>query len=256
MPNFVDDIKLNNVLVMRKGAITTFAGGSQQKICIGENAGGNTDTGEIVIGYGAGSKLVNTSGDDKGRFNVVIGTRALMEATESDHCTIVGYQAGRFITTGKYITAIGEDALFNATTGIQNTAVGCRAQQNASTGSNNTSIGALSLYAEGKTMSGDYNTGVGAYAGTSLETGDNNTFVGYFANVSDGAVSNSTAIGANSQVYTNNQIRLGSTGVTLVDTYGDIKCLTANRGLILKSANGTNYKITVTDAGAVNVAAA
>jgi len=47
----------------------------------------------------------------------------------------------------------------------------------------------------------------------------------------------------------------GSTGQATISSGGDLSILTANKGLILKSANGTQYRVTVSNAGALVVTA-
>ena len=47
----------------------------------------------------------------------------------------------------------------------------------------------------------------------------------------------------------------GSTGQATISSGGDLSILTADKGLILKSANGTQYRVTVSNAGALVVTA-
>ena len=47
-----------------------------------------------------------------------------------------------------------------------------------------------------------------------------------------------------------------STGGPQWDTSGNLELTTASTGVILKSPNGTRYKVTVTNAGSLSVAAA
>ena len=65
---------------------------------------------------------------------------------------------------------------------------------------------------------GSNNTGVGSSSGGNVTTGSNNTFVGYLAgtDAAHGALTNATAVGANSLVTQNNSLVLGGIGANAV----------------------------------------
>lgn len=206
----------------------------------------------LQVAYDDGTTL------DSGRYNTAIGYGALKNNTIGNHNTAVGYGASQGITTGTGNTSIGEDSLLQETTGTGNTALGHRSMQISNGATNNTAVGISAMYFDATSnVTGSENTAVGHYAGSRTSGDTDCTFVGHFANKDNKAnsYSNSTAIGANAIVSKSNQIMLGSSSVTEIDTYGDIACLTNGKGLILQSPNGTKYKLTVSDVGALTVTA-
>jgi hypothetical protein len=144
--------------------------------------------------------------------------------------------------------------------GLQNTFVGVQAGQSTSTGASNTLIGmqaGQSTTANGNTMVGTQagkntgnassNTFIGLFSGISNTTGSDNTEVGEQTNVGSPNLTNATAIGANAVVNASNEIQLGFTDVTLVNTSGAYNTATgyqvsgaAASGNYLRG-NGTNF---------------
>lgn len=124
-----------------------------------------------------------------------------------------GLSAGNLTSTGAGgNTGLGAAVLPNLTTGIANTGVGQGAIQSATTGSFNSGIGADSLV---YTISGNGNTALGYFSGLAIGggggvvAGSSNTFVGYNAGTNTSGIVNGIAIGANSQVNTNNTAVIG-----------------------------------------------
>lgn len=212
-----------------------------------------------AVGYGALKNNTTDGSQDAGLYNTAIGYAALMSNTVGNHNTAVGWQAGRTNTTGTGLTAVGEDSLLSNTTGIDNTMVGIRSGQNITTGSENTALGAASLYSANPSaavVTGANNTAIGAQAGSRTVADTNCTYLGFFANKDTYAnsYSNSTAIGSNAVISKSNQVVLGNTSVTEVDTYGDFQCLTNGKGLILSSPDGTRYRLTISNSGVLTTA--
>lgn len=94
---------------------------------------------------------------------------------------------------------------------------------------------------------GDRNTGIGNFSGESTLVGEllgsDDTFLGYGCTFSDVNISNATAVGANITLSQSNSVVLGDTNVTDVFAGGN------GAGLNLKSPNGTNFRISVDNAG-------
>lgn len=133
-----------------------------------------------------------------GASNTSFGVNALNPAGTGGFNTAVGSTSLLNITNGARNVAIGSVSLNANTEGNENTAVGVDALSFNETGNNNTAVGRRAMG----------NTGA-------LTTGSNNTALGYFA-YSTGNFSNSTALGANTVITANNQIRFGNTAVTSI----------------------------------------
>jgi hypothetical protein len=151
--------------------------------------------------------------------NVAVGTDALRTQSFSN--------GGTVISSGN--TAVGYQALyFNQPTtslnGIQNTAVGFNALQNNSTGYNNAAFGFTALI---------YNT-----------TGSNNTAIGYGAFSAFGTYNNSTALGSNTQITTDNEIRLGDDNITTLVCKGAYAATNANGPNVYVDNNGQIFRST------------
>lgn len=97
-------------------------------------------------------------------------------------------------------TTFGNNALFNNTTGNNNTTLGYHALISNTEGNNNTAVGS--------------NSGAGA------ESSNSSTFIGYNAGQSESTpLDNATAIGSESRVTDNNQIRLGNSLINSIGGY-------------------------------------
>ncbi len=179
-------------------------------------------------------------------FNSAFGYVALKQNTSGANNTAAGNQALQFNTTGSGNSAIGSLALtanlagsantaggYNAlgsnlasqntafgnvalsanTSGANNTATGYQALQLNTAGSGNAAFGSGTLL----NNNGTNNVALGFSALATNATGNNNTAIGALSNVASGALTNATAIGANSSVTTSNTIQLGDAAVTTVN---------------------------------------
>ena len=181
-------------------------GGSNTAIGSYALAENTTSISNTAIGYGALN--YNTTGSE----NTANGYGALAYNKTAGYNTANGAYTLFNNKTGEYNTAIGYLALYSDTTGSNNTASGHRALYSNRTGSYNTASGGYALYAN---TTGSYNTAIGRNALHSNTTGSNNTALGYYAEVT-GNVTNATAIGYWSTANSNNQVRIGNTGVTSI----------------------------------------
>jgi len=238
---------------------TSFIEGEQQfNTAIGLEAlsiGGDTKY-ATAIGYQAMKNNKPDGTPDAGLYNTAVGYQALTANVIGDHNTAVGFCALRD-NEASYNTACGEDSLLFNTSGDSNVAIGTYSLKNNTSGRGNSAIGVNALQ---NNTTGYWNVGIGENTGAQTYSGVGNcdidyrmTFVGAMASVdkSSGATQfqNSTAIGASAKVNKSNMVRLGSTSVTVVETYGDYESLTAGKGFICQSPNGTRYKISVSDMG-------
>ena len=224
--NFIgttDDIPFNiRVNNQKAGRIETI----NQNTFFGYQAG-NVNTGIVNTATGTLAMFSNTTGSGNtangantlysnitGSSNTANGMDALKNNTDGTTNTAVGRAALQLNTIGNYNTANGSSALQLNTIGNDNTANGQGALVNNSTGSGNTATGRSAL--SGNSV-GSSNTAVG-YQALRLNTGgSNNTALGTNADVSVGTLFNATAIGAFAVVNATNKIRLGSTGVTVIE---------------------------------------
>ena len=194
-------------------------------IANGHQALYNNTTGSYNIAIGGSALYRNTIGSQNtanghnalyynttGSYNTANGYQALASNTIGGNNTAHGYQALYSNTTGFSNTAIGRSALHANTTGLSNTAIGYTSLFNNTTGNNNTATGRDAL---GYNTTGSSNTAHGYNALYSNTTGSNNTALGYQA-YRTGNFSNSTALGANTVITGNNQIRLGNNAVTSI----------------------------------------
>ena len=201
----------------------------------------------LFIGSGSGNFTMGGTGD-QGGYNVGIGKGTL--------------QAN---TIGNYNTANGMYSLYLNTTGSSNTANGFSSLRSNTTGNNNTANGYFSLYSN---TTGSNNTANGYNAGRSITTGGNNSFfgvdAGYHASQKVDAT-NSMALGYGAYTTASNQIVLGNGSITQIlcgqssqaeVVVGKLETTVAGEGIIVKSPDGTRYKITVANGGTITVAAA
>ena len=140
---------------------------------------------------------------------------------------LVGYGAGKRLTTGQANVAISNDALASLTTGNWNTALGTQSLQSNTTGYGNSGNGVYSLQAnvDGdyniangyqslfSNTSGQYNTGLGAFSLKSQISANQNTGLGYGTWFNQVSGSNNVAIGFNAGRY----ISGGATAATIAN---------------------------------------
>lgn len=170
--------------------------------------------------FGAGALAVNDGGLDNtaigqgtlstnanGNNNTAVGQGALNANTGHSN-TAVGQAALNVNSSANNNTAVGKSAMVANTLGTNNTGIGHNALTGNTTGNANTTVGQNSLSAN---LSGHNNTAIG-FEALKNTTSDGNVGVGHLAGV-DALVSNSIAVGINSNVSSNNSIAIGSSAI-------------------------------------------
>lgn len=194
----------------------------------------NPGTNNIYGGVSAG----NTGSD-----NSFFGSSAGALNTGSNNA-FFGSQAGVANTSGNRNTFAGTSAGSTNDVGSQNTFLGFSSGFVNAGGSNNVFVG---NNAGVSNVSGGQNTFVGQWAGNGNATGSTNTALGYSAGMAADGFTNATAIGNGAIAAATNNIQLGNTSVTLVNTSGAYNTATgyeiggtATSGNYLRG-NGANF---------------
>lgn len=155
--------------------------------------------------FGGEALYSNTTGNQ----NQAFGTQALRANTTGRENNAVGAFALANNTTGSYNIATGNYSLtFN--TGNYNNAFGHRALGRNTEGSQNVAIGTEAL---SYNIIGNFNTAIGNKALEYIRYGSHNTAIGYQAGTAfySYSLTNTTAIGSNAIVASDNSIVLGGT---------------------------------------------
>jgi len=190
----------------------------------------NTALGDSAL-YSNGSGTNNTSTGGKSTRNNITGMNNTADGFESlynnqraSSNTASGYQA-LYTNQADWNTGVGDSVLFLNNTGKNNTSTGGKSLISNVTGSSNTANGYEALFkntasfnsALGDTalynnISGTNNTATGYAALLNNTKGSYNSALGYNAGptVPNGNLKYATAIGANSEVVSNNTIILGT----------------------------------------------
>jgi hypothetical protein len=88
--------------------------------------------------------------------------------------------------------------------------------------------------------------------GSDRTTGNDCVFIGAYTKGSANGTSNENVFGNSAVGEGSNTVRLGNTAVTKVTTSGDVETDAVGKGFVLKSPNGTKYRISVSNAGALS----
>ena len=199
-----------------------------------------------------------------GASNLGVGVSALRSNTTGVNNTGVGVSALRSNTTGGSNTGVGVNALQSNTTGGSNTGVGVNALLSNTTGGSNTGVGASALYAPSgnaanATTTGSRQTAIGVESGQASATQRNDIIaVGYRALV-DG--DNTVAVGSGAQALHAGAVALGQgSATTAVDQVmvgtRDVEIAgNATKGVVMRSPDGTRYRLTVANGGTLTITA-
>jgi len=223
---------------------------AQRSIAIGEAALDSNQVGYNNVAIGYQTLTENIGGpNSSGGINIAIGNYSLRQNTYGESNVAVGYK------TLEYNTGTLQSE------GSRNVAVGTFALNRNRLGMDNCGVGGSALY---NNQDGDSNTALGRSAGHS-----------YFDTPNLGSLTNTTQclfLGAESKALANDSVNeivigydatglgsnttvLGNINITKTRIYGDIDVangdvdIALGQGVILRSPNGTKYRITVADNG-------
>ena len=203
----VDDGSNNN-LGLGKDALTANISGNNNS-AIGLSALVSNTGGIGNSAFGLMTLFSNTNG----LFNTAVGTKALYTNT-GNYNTACGYQTLYANTTGYNNSATGLQALFSNTTGYDQDAHGYQSLYYNTTGNYNVAVGKSALYSN---TTGSNNVAFGFEAGNFGNTNSSCTYIGYQSrNTGAGIFTNSTALGNQSVISADNQVRIGNASVTSI----------------------------------------
>jgi hypothetical protein len=260
-------VRITNVLDLFQGNDNTFAG----------TDAGNFKTVNIAGSFNTGFGKNSQAAQLNGNYNSSLGFNSLANSISGSNNTAIGTNSMTLLTVGSFNTGVGSNSLRKATGGQGNTAIGFSALGENKNSNYNTAVGHGSL---SNITTGSRNTAVGIGAGkfisdgsTANSTGSNSIFIGSSAKANAdnetnqivigvdavGNGSNTTTIGSASTVSTeikgNVGIGTASPSSAVEVAGGDIETSTSTNGLILKSPDGTRYRVTVANGGALTVSA-
>ena len=262
----------HSVIIGADAGAATGLGANANAVVIGRQA--YADGGKaVIIGPEAAGKGIVLGDDTEGGNNsdIVIGigggTGRRTGATSS--AILMGYNVGNGQTGSCIVIGTTNAAGKGSAAGLSGTIVigngGGSASDtdsifigdasgSSSSGQRNVFLGRRS----GNETSGSYNVMIGDSAGYgdgSGTAGSNNVYIGASSGVGK-TENHRLRIDTNSSANTNNTpLIYGEFDNDFLKVNGDLE-VTGSDGLILTSPNGTRYKVTVTDAGALSVATA
>ncbi len=197
-------------------------------------AGNKTFSSDIMVNgltIGKGIGQVNDQ-------NITVGENTLVNNTTGQLLIAIGNGSLYSNTSANYNLGIGASTLSNNQTGENNIAIGV-ASLNSNTGANNTAIGRSASQLGGANSN---ITSLGFQAGM-RNTGNSNTFLGANTdqNSPSSSITNSTALGFGAKISAANQIQLGNTSITNVNTSGSYT------GSGFKTPTGTSSQYLMAD---------
>ena len=252
-----------NPVTAGPNAVALTVGGSQVRangnnVALGQNAQYSLTTGGSNLALGAGAQYLLTTGSN----NLALGVGAQQSLTKGNSNIALGYTAQYVLTTGSNNFALGYATQKSLTTGGSNVALGVGAQQLLTTGSNNVALGNGAQHQplgapSYPTTTALNQTSVGFESGQNTATQiDGITTIGYHATA--GAV-NGTSLGIRSRADHTDSVALGSnTHTTAANQVAvgprDVEITDATKGLVLKSPDGSRFRISVENAGVLSAA--
>jgi hypothetical protein len=233
-----------------------------------------TTTGEKNTGVGSGALYGNLTGDENvavgpqslysnvlGSRNIAMGYEALYTNNSNDN-TAIGYRALRGASNSmNNNVAIGNEAgrSGNATF-YNNTLIGQQAALNATTANGAVVIGRqtgrIAADGTGNVSNLTRSVIIGAFASPLTNTSLDEIVIGYGA---EGLGNNTTVIGSTvttkTRLHGNVAIGTDTPASSLDVANGDVEVSQIASGIILKSPDGTRYRVTVANGGTLTVAA-
>ena len=212
---------VSNIAIGYKAANSVSSGDSN--VAIGDEAGEAFGSGSHCIAIGSNALHQLYSNGSNG--TIAIGTSAGETMTDGAvQSTLIGYQAGKAITTGDNNTSLGYQSLLAVTTGENNVAIGNETLKGAGDIDNNVAVGNLAA----RDCTSDGNVAIGPGAMTLGTSAGLNVYVGYTAGYGQGGGDYNTCIGAYSGQQAghdndtvNNNTALGYATLYNVESGGD-----------------------------------
>lgn len=217
------------------------------------NADENTRIGRLSLQQSSGNfnTAVGWSAlryNSTGQYNTAIGNASMSQYIISGSSNVgVGYRSLRGLSSGLNNVAVGNSALVSISGGDNNIAIGSSALDLIVNSSSNIGLGTSSL---GGLVTGEGNVAIGSSAGGLTRNNLNDSvFIGSGSSSNSDGQTNQIVIGALTTGNGSNTATIGNSNVTELHVGGD------GAGLVLKSPNGTAYKITVSDNGTITATA-
>ncbi len=140
---------------------------------------GRFQTGDKNVSVGSMAMYGSYEGEGStGDFNTVMGYDAGRNVTSASHGIFIGYKAGTSVTSGTANVFLGDSAGYDLTTSSGNVGLGYSAARNQ-TGGYNTAVGNKALWGDPNDVpTGEYNVALGMSAGLYMTSGSKNTLIG------------------------------------------------------------------------------
>jgi len=215
---------VNNVRINPASMLSLYlplTGGTLSGLVYQDSLGGSTYFGD----FAGVSDDLNTNG------NTGFGDAALLSSTTGESCVGIGYAALIASTVGDDHTAVGYAALSSMDIDSRSTAIGSFAFSNAEAAYNGVAIGS--------------SAGTVDSLGEAVVNADYSIFIGGSSRPKAEGNNNEIVIGAYAEGNGSNTATIGDTDVT------ELHLVKPGAALALRSPNGTIYKISVSDAGAI-----
>jgi len=197
--------------------------------------------------FGEEAGIVDDLSDNE---NTGFGFNSLKSMIIGNKHTAIGYRA-LMVNTRYSNTAIGNDSLKANTTGSRNTAVGQGSLNISTSSSYNTAIGESAL---AYITTGENNTAVGSIAGSiavgggANTTGQKSVYIGKDTKAAAVGETNQIVIGHEAEGNGSNTATIGDENVTA------LHLMKPGATLSLKSLDGTDYDMSVSNAGVFGAA--
>lgn len=262
-------------------AATLLAGpGDLEAAGLTANYVGTATTSDLVTTKVTGDAFIRSALRADGSQSQGDGTSAPAQAMRAGNTNTLLGRGALAVVTGSNNTGIGRAALGALTTGGQNTAVGYEAMKNQVTHNNATALG----FQAGRDADAHDNVFIGYYSGygpnsntaNKTTTGTRNVFVGKETGQAsttqrnDGTAvgnralvdaDNATALGSGAEALHASSVALGKDSVTTAASQvmvgaRDVEITDTAKGVVLKSPDGTRYRIQVANGGGLSTVGA